>query len=93
MSSRRELSSVSSFFIRVLAALLVVNLASAAVLIYIAYTFSSDSLSSQAKESITQQVSVFSESLVTERLNDMLTMLRALENSQEMEDYLQVSEA
>ncbi len=91
MQPYRELSSVSSFFLRVLAALLLVNLASAAVLIYIAYTFSRDSLSTQAKESITQQVSVFSESLAKERFSDMLMMLKALENSQNMDDFLQVS--
>ena len=93
MPAGRELSSVSSFFLRMLAALLVVNLASAAVLIYIAYTFSSDSLASQAEETITQQVSVFAKSLVNQHISDMLTMQKALENSQDMEDYLQVSDA
>ena len=93
MQASRELSSVSSFFLRMLAALLVVNLASAAVLIYIAYTFSSDSLASQAEETITQQVSVFAKSLVNEHISDMLTMQKALENSQDMEDFLQVSDA
>ncbi len=93
MTTGRELSSVSKFFLRVLAALLVVNLSAAAVIIFIAYAFSSDSLSNQAKESITQQVSVFAESLVDERLKDVLVMLKALESSQNMEDFLQVSEA
>ncbi|MDH3386488.1 MAG: hypothetical protein OEN02_01175, partial [Gammaproteobacteria bacterium] len=63
MRAGRELSSASGFFLRMLAALLTVNLASAAVLIFIAYTFSRDSLSSQARETITQQVAVFADSL------------------------------
>ncbi len=88
-----QLSSVSGFFLRVLAALLVVNLATAAVLIYIAYTHSRESLSDQARETITQQVAVLAESLESERLADMLTMQKALESSQNMEDFLQVSEA
>ncbi len=93
MRTGRELSSVPGFFLRVLAALLVVNLASAAVLIFIAYTFSRDSLSSQARETITQQVAVFSDSFVDVHLSDILTMQKALENSQNMEDYLQASSA
>ena len=93
MRAGRELSSASGFFLRMLAALLAVNLASAAVLIFIAYTFSRDSLSSQARETITQQVAVFADSLADKRLNDVLTMQKALENSQNMEDFLQVSDA
>lgn len=93
MKKDSKLPSVSSFFLRVLAGLLVVNLASAAVLIYIAYTFSSDSLMNQARESVTQQVSVFSASLINERIKDMLTVQNALENNQNMEDYLQASDA
>ena len=93
MARTRELSSVSGFFLRVLTWLLTVNLGAAAVLIYIAYTFSKDSLAEQAKETIGQQVSVFAEALDREHLNDMLTMQKALETSQNMEDYLQVSDA
>ena len=93
MPDRRALSTVSGFFLRVLVALLVVNLASAAVLISIAYRFSSDSLTSQTRETITQQVAVYAESLGERGIGDMLTLLNSLEGSQNLEDYLQVSTA
>lgn len=91
-SSRRE-PSVSRFFVQVLAALLFVNLASAAVLIYIAYTFSSDSLTKQAREAVSQQLNLFADSLVKQHLIEISTVLSALEINQDLEDYLQVSDA
>ncbi len=93
MPDRRALSTVSGFFLRVLAALLLVNLVSAGVLISIALRFSSDSLTSQTRETITQQVSVYAEDLGERRIGAMLTLLNSLESSQDMEDYLQASTA
>ena len=86
-------SPVSGFFLRVLAALLVVNLGTAGVLLYIAYTFSSQSLTKQAQETITQQVTVFAEAMSEDRLLRIQKTIKALESSQDMGDFLYGSEA
>ena len=93
MPSIKDFASVSGFFLRVLAALLVVNLGAASVLIYIAYTFSTDSLSSQIQETITQQVSVYGVSLMEDRIQGMQKTLKALEDSEDMRDFQYGSEA
>lgn len=93
IAAQQSASSVSRFFFRVLVALLAINLTTIAALIYIAYAFSTESLSKHAKEQITQQVNILAENFDAEFRVALNRSLRNLIYAQMLDDYLQGSEA
>ena len=92
-ATQQSVSSVSSFFTRVLLALLAINLTTIAALIYIAYTFSTKSLSKHAKDNITQQVNILADKFDAEYRMTLIRSLHSLINSQLLDDYLLGSQA
>ncbi len=93
MKQSSEHAHISRFFLRVLAALIVFNFGTATVLIYIAYTFNTASLTKHVRETIIQQVTSFSDDLNKQRFLRIKKTLKALENSPDLEDFLDSSEA
>ena len=92
-AAQQQEGGVSKFFFRVLLALLAINLTTIAALIYIAYTFSTESLSKHAKDNITQQVDILAAKFDEEIRVALHRALRNLTNAPLLDDYLQGSEA
>ena len=90
---QQHAGAVSKFFFRVLVALLTINLATIAALIYIAYTFSNESLSKHARDNITQQVDILADKFDEEFRVPLHRSVRNLTNTPLLDDYLQGSEA
>lgn len=84
---------VSGFFARIFFALMLVNLTTTGALVYIAYSYSSETLSRHARENIEQQISVLAERFHENQLRNLSRSLRSLVGSAEIDDYLHGSRA
>lgn len=92
-AARRPANSVSRFFARVLLSLLVINFATISALIYVAYSFSTESLSKHAEEGITQQVDLLVDKFHAEYRDALNRALHNLVEAPVLDDYLLGSKA
>ena len=88
VGAQRTASGVSSFFFRVLLTLLAINFTTIAALIYIAYSFSTESLTQQAEDNIAQQVNILADKFDKEYRKPLNRSLRNLINAPLLDDYL-----
>ena len=83
----------SGFFAQILAALLIVNIATIGVLVFVTYTQNTASVSKRTQENIYQQVSILAEHFEEQYRNALERTLRTLIDSPTLNDYLLGSEA
>ncbi|MEN8129190.1 MAG: EAL domain-containing protein [Pseudomonadota bacterium] len=86
--TQQPVSGVSRFFTRVLLILLAINFTTIATLIYIAYSFSTESLSKHAEAHITQQVNILADKFDEQYRMALDRSLHNLINAPVLDDYL-----
>src|SRR5262245_4154784 len=77
-----------SIFVRILVVFMSVNIATSAVLILIAYLFSTDSIERRTKESISQQIGTIRDNFENHYSTILRSTLRSLADSSALDEYL-----
>ena len=83
----------AGFFARILAALLIVNIATIGILVFVTYTQNTESVTKRTQENVYQQVSILAEKFDEQYRNALERVLRTLIDSPTLNDYLLGSEA
>ena len=82
-----------SIFVRILLVFMSVNIVTSAVLVLIAYLFSSNSIEKRTKESISQQISAIRDNFETHYSTVLRSTLRSLADSSVLDDYILTPDA